>query len=341
MRRGPCGRAWPVRARAVGGERSACRGSDRARADLARGRARLRPDPGSLRGHRPRPGSPLERRLRLRGRRGRTPRVRRHDVQHLLDLQALHERRRNAGARRRPAPSRRARRQAPFLVPPEEDGRRRRHHDRRPSDARLGPPARVGLRVLVPARLSLPDARADRGEDRLAGGALSARDVFSVFEPGPVACRRDRRRDLGAVLRRLCPRQHSRAAEPQEHRSGNAGGRARQEARDRLHRSGPRGKTRADPLLPGARDRGGRRLRFDGRGPLALRLVAIPSAQERRRRNPEGDDSARDASRPLGRAGPGDAVGARLCGDPPGQQDLRRPPGKLSRVPHSALPHAR
>ena len=115
----PRARAGQERSAAAPRAGSPRRLGPRARARLARGAAGLRADPRRLGGDRPRPGGPVERRVRPVRRRERPPRHRRHALQHLLDLEALHEHRRAAAARRGTAAPRGSRRQASSVVPAE------------------------------------------------------------------------------------------------------------------------------------------------------------------------------------------------------------------------------
>ena len=153
------------RARSCRCRRPARRLGARARARVAGRRAGLRAGPRGVGGDRPRPGGPVERRLRRRRRRERPQGGAGHDLQHLLDLEALHERRGDAAARRGQAAPRR-RRALEAAVVHDEAGRDGRDgdHGRGPAHARGGaararPTSRTGP---APRSRSRPTIRSSR-----------------------------------------------------------------------------------------------------------------------------------------------------------------------------------
>ena len=280
----------------------------------------------------------MERRIRPVRPGQRPPRHRRHALQHLLDLEALHERRRAAAARRGTAAARGPGRQASSVVPVEEGRGRGRRHDRGPPDPRLrasrrSRTTRTGprrTRSSRPTRRSSPGSATPRRSTRPElnfqysnlGFTLAGEIVAATSGTPYAAYVRQRILDplrLGDTTPEIP------AAERGKRLATGYSARDR-EGRRRPSRSSPPTRSRPRPATPRTRR------------PRAVRLLAVPADREGGHRSPEGHDAARDAAGPLARAGFRDALGAGVRGLEERREDLRRPRGELPGLPHVPAP---
>ena len=305
------------------------------RRGVARRHARLRADPGRLGRRRRRPGAGVEPRGGLGGRGGAAAGGARHDLRHLLDLQAVHCDRGDARARRGAAAARRPGRRAPAVLQARGDAARLAGGDgARPAHALGRGAAGVRASVLDQSRFRVPDdggdrPRARRAEDALPGGAL-----LPVLEPRPLPARAGRRADQRRGVRRLRAAARHHAAGPGLDDAGAAGGGGRPPPRHRLRRARARRGPRGDAAVPDARGRAGGRVRLDRRRSRCLRLVAVQAPRQRRRGGAEGEHAAGDAAPAVDRPRLEDHARPRILGRTHGRHDAGRAQRELSRLPH-------
>ena len=314
--------------------RPACRAGARPREGMGRGAARLHADPRRVGGDRSRPGSALERRIRIRRRRRRSARRQR--------TRSTASARSRSSSRASPCCSSATRASSTWRTPSENTS----PWFRLKKSEGEGDVSVEGLLTHasgIPRESdfpywSAPDFKFPTREEIVERvGSQEA-----LYEPES----RFQYSNLGITLAgelvaatsgmsydalRAEPR--PRAARPPRHDDGHARGGARKAARNRLHGALPGRDAEGDALLYRSRHRAGGGLRLDSRRSRPVRLLAVPAAGEGRNGGPEGDVAEGNAAGPLGRARLRDALGARVRGLERRREGLRRARRELPRVP--------